>query len=65
MPDPLEKVRNAAERLARADRDASKARVSLRQEMRQAHEAGASFSAIARAAGISRRYVQRLLSENG
>lgn len=54
----------AFERTQRAEADLAAARLELREAMRKARKAGASYAAIGRAAGgISRQRVARILGE--
>jgi DNA invertase Pin-like site-specific DNA recombinase len=61
MPDHLERVRKAAETLRTREKAVDQARETLRQRIIEAARAGESRSAIARAAGVSRQWVARLL----
>ena len=61
MPDHLEAVRRAAEELQAHERAADAARAKLHQRILAAFEAAESKSAIARAAGVSRQRIARLL----
>jgi DNA invertase Pin-like site-specific DNA recombinase len=61
MPEPLEAVREAAERLRRAQDATDEARDELTRQIYAAADAGLSRSAIARAAGVSRQWVSNLL----
>jgi DNA invertase Pin-like site-specific DNA recombinase len=61
MPDHLELIRRAAETLRTRERAVDEAREKLRQRIIAAAQAGESRSAIARAAGVSRQWVSRLL----
>jgi DNA invertase Pin-like site-specific DNA recombinase len=61
MPDHLELVTRAAEALRTRERAVDEAREKLRRRIIDAAQAGESRSAIARAAGVSRQWVSRLL----
>jgi DNA invertase Pin-like site-specific DNA recombinase len=56
-----EEVRRAAETLRTRERAVDEAREKLKQRIIDAAQAGESRSAIARAAGVSRQWVSRLL----
>ena len=61
MPDHLAAVRKAAEALRAREKAVDEARAHLRQRIYEAADAGASRSAIARAAGVSRQWIANLL----
>lgn len=64
MASAEEKIRRALERVRRADEAASAARASLRQLMRDEIAAGhVTKSSIARALGVSRQRVQKMLED--
>lgn len=63
MPDHLEAVRRAAATLRDAERATDKARETLRLRMIAAARAGANNSEIARAAGVSRQWVGKIVEE--
>jgi hypothetical protein len=60
-PDSLAAVRTAAEALRESRGATELARATLHQTIREAAEAGASLSAIARAAGVSRQWIANVL----
>jgi hypothetical protein len=67
MPDKdsaLARREEAAERVREAEQGLTSARYDLREAMRAARGAGASFSAIGRRLGITRQRVQRVLDED-
>jgi len=57
----LELVRRASETLRAREKATDEARAKLRERILEAASAGESRSAIARAAGVSRQWVSRLL----
>jgi hypothetical protein len=60
----LERVASVYERTQYAERELQKARQELRDAMRRARKAGASYAAIGQAAGgISRQRVAEILGE--
>ena len=61
MPNHLELVRRAAEGLRTREKAVDAAREKLHERIREAARAGESRSAIARAAGVSRQWITRLL----
>lgn len=61
MANHLELVRRASEALRTRERATDEARAKLHERVLEAAEAGESKSAIARAAGVSRQWVARLL----
>jgi len=63
MPNHLELVRRASEALKTREAAVDEARARLRQRIVEAARSGHSRSAIARAAGVSRQWVSRLLEE--
>jgi hypothetical protein len=56
-------VEEVAEALRRAEEEAGRLRAVFFDELRGAQAAGASLSAMARAAGVSRQRMQRLARE--
>jgi Homeodomain-like domain len=60
----LEAVRKAAEALRMRETAAFEAREKLHAKIVEAGDAGESKSAIARAAGVSRQWIARLLETN-
>jgi hypothetical protein len=64
VADELEQVARAYERARSAESELRQARHELRAAMRRARKAGASFTAIGRAAGgITRQRVAEILGE--
>jgi DNA invertase Pin-like site-specific DNA recombinase len=63
MANHLELVRRAAEALRTREKAVDEAREKLRQRIIDAAGAGESRSAIARAAGVSRQWISRLLEK--
>ena len=64
MTSADERIRKAARRLKRADTAADEARAALRQLMREELAAGrTNKSEIARALGVSRQRVQKMLAD--
>jgi DNA invertase Pin-like site-specific DNA recombinase len=61
MPNHLELVRRAAEALRTRERAVDEARENLHRRIVAASQAGESKSAIARAAGVSRQWVGKVL----
>jgi hypothetical protein len=61
VPNHLELVRKAAEALRKRETAVSEAREQLHRRIVEADEAGESKSAIARAAGVSRQWVGKVL----
>jgi lambda repressor-like predicted transcriptional regulator len=61
MADPLKDVERARVRLERAQKAADVARADLYRSFLGARKAGASLSAIGRAAGVSRQLVAQVL----
>ena len=64
MADPAVRLRKAAERLRKADAAANEARQALYRMMREEFTSGRmTKSGIARAIGVSRQRVQRMLED--
>jgi hypothetical protein len=63
MPSHLDLVCRAAEALRTRERAVDDARAKLQQRIFEAARAGESRSAIARAAGVSRQWIARLLEK--
>lgn len=61
--DSLAAVRTAAEALRESQGTTKLARADLYRKIREAAEAGASLSAIARAAGVSRQWIANVLEQ--
>jgi len=61
MANHLDPVRRASEALQKRESAVDEARETLRQRIIEAARAGESRSAIARAAGVSRQWISRLL----
>jgi len=61
MPNHLDLVRRAAEALRTRERTVDEAREKLQRRIMDAAKAGESKSAIARAAGVSRQWIGKLL----
>jgi hypothetical protein len=61
VPNHLELVRKAAEALRTRERGVDAAREQLHRRILEADEAGESKSAVARAAGVSRQWVGKVL----
>lgn len=61
MANPLDHVRKAAEALRAREKATDEARAKLHERILEAAKAGESKSAIARAAGVSRQWITRLL----
>lgn len=64
--DPkLTAVVKAGERVSRIERELEQARAAFYRALDQALEAGVSISAIARARGVSRQAIQKLVGRRG
>lgn len=63
MPNHLELVRKAAEALKVRERAVDDARAKLHARIVDAHRAGETNSAIARAADVSRQWIMRVLEK--
>jgi hypothetical protein len=57
----LVEVTTVAERVRTADADLEEARRALREALRAAHEAGASYGPLGRVVGLSRQRVARIV----
>ena len=59
--ETMNRIAKAAERVERLEPRLADARVELHAAIRQAHSDGASLSAIARVAGLSRERVRQIV----
>jgi len=63
MPDPLDRVARAAEKIARLEPRLQSARRELHEAILDAHGQGTSIVVIAKVAGLSRQRVDQIVKK--